>query len=199
MITSAPGIAQTAQEVGLWVALVASFTQNAYMAFRKARNDNAVHRIEAQLKPNGGDSFKDAMSRVESIVASVETKLDALTHEVTLQRSLQRMIADMDDTYVTWVAAPTGEWEFLSLGITKITGRQVESLKGSNWLNMIDPNDREKVAAQWWEAVQRKHNIELNFQISGPKLVPAVMRGYVAEAPRADLFAGWTGSIEILK
>lgn len=201
-------VVQTAQQVGTLVALATLFAQNAWLAYKKSRNSTTrvAQRIEAQLHPNGGDSFRDAMNRVEAIVASVErkvvsveTKMDALTHEVTLQRALQRMIADMDDSFITWVAAPSGEWEFLSLGITKITGRQVESLKGANWLNMVDPRDLDKTEAKWWEAVQRKRDVELSFRIARPQAeaVSAVMRGYVAEAPAADLFAGWTGTIAI--
>ena len=106
-------VAQLGQTVGQWLAIAFIFCQNAYLHWKRNRNTGALGRIEAQLTANGGSSVKDALLRLEA-------KIDVLTHEVTLQRSMTRMLADLDDNYVTWVATPAGEWEFLSIGITKL-------------------------------------------------------------------------------
>lgn len=181
-------IAQLGQQFGLWAAVAASFAQNFYLQWKRNRNTGTLGRIEAQLQANGGSTVKDAINRVE-------TKLDGLTREVTLLHSMQRMLADMDESFVTWVASPIGDFEFLSLGITKLTGRQVEALKGNNWLNMVHDKDRDRVEAKWREAVAHKRDLEVRFDIAGEDTVtPVAMRAYVSKT-QAKVFTGWTGTI----
>ena len=167
-------VAQLGQTVGQWLAIAFIFCQNAYLHWKRNRNTGALGRIEAQLTANGGSSVKDALLRLEA-------KIDVLTHEVTLQRSMTRMLADLDDNYVTWVATPAGEWEFLSIGITKLTGRQVEALKGANWLNMVHDHDRDRVEAKWKDAVTHRRDLEIRFNVAGEDSVtPVALRTYVS-------------------
>jgi len=183
-------VAQIGQQIGNYAAIAFVLCQNAYLAWQRNRGSvgKAVQRIEAQLQANGGSTVKDALVRVEQ-------KIDALTHEVTLQRSMQRMLADMDDSFVTWVAAPSGDFEFLSLGITKLTGRQVEALKGANWLNMVHDKDRDRVETKWRDSVAHKRDLEIRFDIAGEDTVTSVvMRAYVSQT-QGKVFTGWTGTI----
>lgn len=181
-------IAQLGQQFGLWAAVAASFAQNFYLQWKRNRNNSAIGRIEAQLTANGGSTVKDAINRMEA-------KLDGLTREVTLLHSMQKMLADTDNSLVTWVASPIGDFEFLSLGVTKLTGRQVEALKGNNWLNMVHDRDRDRVEGKWRDAVAHRRDLEVRFDIAGDDTVtPVVMRAYASQT-QARVFTGWTGTI----
>lgn len=65
---------------------------------------------------------------------------------------------------IVWRAAPDGAITE-SVGWDTVTGQPIESLLGYGWLNMLDPEDREKIPGIWSDLLERPRIATTEFRV----------------------------------
>lgn len=94
--------------------------------------------ILGQLKPNGGSSLADAVRRIEANLHLVNARQLALVDDVS------HGICETDhDGNIVWV----------NRRLCRITGRMPSEMMGKGWINILSPEDREKVGQDWEQAI----------------------------------------------
>ncbi len=83
-----------------------------------------------------------------------ERQFDGFTTEVTSQVEVQRRLREFGDTApgMLCVTEPDGACSFLSRGWTEFTGQPEAAGLGSGWLEMVHPDDLERVTAVFRQA-----------------------------------------------
>ena len=115
-------------------------------------NEN-IETILKELRPNGGSSLKDQLSRIENSVDLLDVKVAAVA-----------------------LATNVGYWESDKLGraveigrsLCSILGRSESEIKGSNWVSIMHPQDRESVKEEWDNAVEDSRNFEMTYRFIKP-------------------------------
>lgn len=136
-------------------------------------------------------SIQDLNRKVETLTTTVQEAAAALA----IQQSMNRMILDIAE-YITWAANPTGQVTFMSEHATKLCGRQVRHLEGSDWLNMVHDDDRDKVTEKWQRAVQMRAGMEIRFRTVHQETgaITTVTFRAIPSATTSQ-FCGWVGTI----
>jgi PAS domain S-box-containing protein len=106
-----------------------------------AAEESQLNRIEAELHSNGGTSLRDEIRQIISTQFKFEAHLNASmnVHQVALFRT----------DALGGVIASNRAHQIL-------TGFNVLQLQGDGWINVICPDDRERVMKAWKGAVAAK-------------------------------------------
>ncbi|HNO70136.1 MAG TPA: PAS domain-containing protein [Bacteroidia bacterium] len=115
-------------------------------------NEN-IENILKELRPNGGSSLKDQLSRIENSVDLLDVKVAAVA-----------------------IASNVGYWKSDSKGnaievgksLCAILGRTESEIKGSNWVSSIHTSDRIAVKNEWDSSVRDNRNFEMNYRFVKP-------------------------------
>jgi PAS domain S-box-containing protein len=102
---------------------------------------DAIVTIAYQLKPNGGSSLHDKISRIEA----------ELLRENAVRR--QQICAT---GLAFWESDSAGKVVFASAALGELIGTSTEDILGNGWVTNLHPEDREQVFAEWEAAVQQK-------------------------------------------
>ncbi len=93
-----------------------------------------------------------------------------VTEPVRIQRELERS----EERYrligeslpgTTWTATPDGLLDHISEGSASRLSGPIEARLGAAWLDIVHPDDRERVAARWRAAVEAETPYEIEFRI----------------------------------
>ncbi len=115
------------------------------------RRDGREFPVELAVVPIDEDPPRFA-AYVRDITAS---KLG----QVALLRSEQRFRSLVDATsQIVWVRTPDGDFESEQREWTAFTGHPFDRIQGRGWLESIHPDDRERVAQLWDDAI-RSHSV----------------------------------------
>ena len=112
--------------------------------------------IASELKTNGGRSLRDSVIRNEKTLGRIE----AMTQN---NIEIQRARMDNDDQMI-FLADEKGNCTWVNRSYSRHTGRTIEEIKGSGWVNVIHPASREETVETWYESV--KHNREFEMVVS---------------------------------
>lgn len=147
-----------------------------------------VDTIYAELKPNGGASLRDA-------VDVLGVKVDVLSREHAVMAARQwAMVGAI--TQPTWESDGRGNCIRANQALLNMTGRSVDDLQGSGWENIVLPADRERVWAEWRDAVAHRRTFESEYRV----INPMARRAYSVTAVATPFFAadgeviGWIGT-----
>ncbi|HEX2210914.1 MAG TPA: MHYT domain-containing protein [Longimicrobium sp.] len=66
---------------------------------------------------------------------------------------------------VVWTTSPEGEFVEAQPSWAAYTGTPWEECRGSGWLNAVHPEDRERVAAAWRQAVDERRVMEMEYRL----------------------------------
>jgi PAS domain S-box-containing protein len=95
-------------------------------------------------------------------------------HDVTAQAVAERNLREAEERFRTmaqtmpvqvWTARPDGALDWLSDQIYGYTGGNELDLAGAGWFSVVHPEDRERVAAIWEQAVRERTTYETEFRI----------------------------------
>ena len=112
---------------------------------------NSIHELHesnrqiiAELKPNGGSSLRDAVNMI---------------------RAHQRARDNTTEHYGVFETDKNGlcvsvNWQYL-----RMTGRNLEEVKGNGWVNCIHPEDRVRVREEWAKCVQDNRDFEMKYRM----------------------------------
>src|SRR6266581_610668 len=128
-----------------------------------ARGGSARYSIEYRvLRPTGevrivhtrGEVKKDASGRPYQMFGTVQDITDRKRAEDALRKS-EKELRDVIDTIpaIVWSTLPDGSNVYVNRRFVEYSGMSVEQMAGSGWQALIHPDDLERHAAKWMEAV----------------------------------------------
>jgi len=106
--------------------------------------------IRNELKPDSGNSIRDVLNYL--------VRQGATTNARVL--SWMENVGDP-----MWQANQAGERTWANKAYLTLTGRPLAEVTGWGWVNTIHPEERERIRAQWVQAVTEKRNFEETYRI----------------------------------
>lgn len=100
-----------------------------------------VEKIHKEFKPNGGNSIKDILNRIED-------KSDANEQVVRVLMTHMKV--------PSFEADKNGVWTFVSKEWKNITKLTIEESIGNGWLNCLQVGERANVSDYWHDSVEDK-------------------------------------------
>ena len=101
-----------------------------------------LERIDLELKPNGGSTVRDAITRIE--------------HQITIQNQQFKSFLKVLP-YGTFTTDKNGSWTDVNLTLCKMLNCTESELLGMNWINLLGTDD---LIDTWEQAV--KHSITIS-------------------------------------
>lgn len=102
---------------------------------------NIIEDIHSEFKPNGGNSIKDILTRIEN-------KSDA--NEQTIKVLMAHMKVP------SFEADKEGLWIFVTKEWKNITGLTMQESIGNGWINALKDGEQAKVSDLWHDAIDDK-------------------------------------------
>jgi PAS domain S-box-containing protein len=102
---------------------------------------DAIVAIAHQLKPNGGSSLHDKISRIET----------AMLRDNAVRR--QQISAT---GLAFWESDAEGKTIFASDALSELIGIDTDGILGNGWVTNLHPEDRERVYQEWSDAMEQK-------------------------------------------
>jgi PAS domain S-box-containing protein len=109
-----------------------------------------VIKMAEDFKPNGGNSLRDVVNRIDRRQGSIEGKVSALLTTTPIAM----FETDSNGSY-TWV---NRAW-------CDLTGFQFDEALGFGWLNIICSDYQAAITAQWRLAIEQKRDCILEFDL----------------------------------
>lgn len=109
-----------------------------------------VEGLVAQFETNGGSSMRDSVNRIERTIVT--------------QDSRQRILLGLVPFAIVETDAG-GKLIFCNRVYMQWTGRTESEVLGDGWINVVHPNDRERVKHEWIEAVIEIRSYEARFKM----------------------------------
>lgn len=125
-------------------ALYSLMESPAFAAMNKLAESGALEQIPAaisQLRPNGGDSLLDRITRIE---LALYTSIQKHRHLFSVQK------------LPYWESDATGACIHASEPLAAIMGLTVPEVLGNGWVTALHPDDRQRVFDEWEDAVEQK-------------------------------------------
>jgi PAS domain S-box-containing protein len=138
---------------GLWKVLkpVLKALNNAGKLLIEAeKHAKLIEQIAAELKPNGGNSVRDILDRMEKDMISFDTKIKSLI----IYNDVAMYETDKEGNYL-WVSK---EW-------CNLTGLLPSDASGNGWVVGIHEDDREKVYEEWQSAIEQTRDFNMNYRV----------------------------------
>src|ERR1700723_36273 len=124
--------------------LLSVAANNAAIAFQNARLINEL-RIAQKVLRNQEQELRKARDELEIKVAERTSEL----------RKSEKELRDVIDTIpaIVWSTLPDGSNTYVNKRFVEYSGRSAERMAGSEWQTLIHPDDLERHARKWKEAV----------------------------------------------
>src|SRR5258708_3136417 len=124
--------------------LLSVAANNAATAFQNARLINELRTAQKALR--------DQEQELRKARDELEIKVTERTSEL---RKSERELRDVIDTIpaIVWSTLPDGSNTYINKRFVEYTGSSAEQIAGSGWQTLIHPDDLERHAAKWMEAV----------------------------------------------
>ena len=108
-----------------------------------------LYEISEQFKPNGGNSLRDVLNRLESSFLKIHFKTKIIFNHLSVG------IFECDpDGKCVWV---NNQWLHLS-------GMTLEESQGNGWVLAIHPEDRDEVFAEWTKSMVQNRDFDLYYR-----------------------------------
>lgn len=137
-----------------------------------------IDMICDNLKPNGGKSIYDALHRIEKRMIITEARGRSLVESL----DIGEFIADTEGRFVS----------INSIACRKL-GYTIESFAGSNWLNIIHPDDREYVYENWQQTIKEKKDFVLSYRLIDSESQPVKVDVVATYLENNHDIVGWIG------
>lgn len=105
--------------------------------------------ISDQFKPNGGNSLRDVLDRVE--------------RELTTSKARTKILLNMSK-YGVYEADEEGKCIWVNRKWCEITGLLPEEAVGHGWVTALHPDDRDKVFTEWKSSISLNRDFDLVYR-----------------------------------
>jgi PAS domain S-box-containing protein len=119
-----------------------------------------IQKIEAELKPNGGSSIRDAINRIESKLTATDQKMMALLKTMP---------------YGMWLSDSNGRCIDMNLALCNITGRSESELIGENWSKWV--KEKTLVYEEWSRCIENEIDFEMEYTFIKPDKTEIRVKG----------------------
>ena len=153
------------------------------------KGPSRLEQIYKEVTPNDGSSLKDAVQRVDRRVGKLENKVEVLKNKTRiLVDDLPICIVETDhEGNLTWANST-----YLDL-----TGRTMEELLGTGWINIIPQEEREEVLKYWRSALENKTHFDATFTIQSTNGHKYKVKGH-AFPVITDKIEGYVGKVKTI-
>lgn len=145
--------------VGLVITVYSKIFKPFYQFCNNRDEDSErIKAIMAELFPNGGSSFRDAIDRIE-----VRQLLSEQRQRIFFQ-DLNLAVCETN---------ASGECIWVNRTFARLTGRLPSELLKFNWVNAIAEEDRDRVMSEWLTAVEQRREFNSHYSVlhtSGEKI-----------------------------
>ena len=112
-------------------------------------NNKRTAKIYETLGPNGGSSFYDKVVAIDKKISYNLVRL-AVTNEIN---GIGEWFSDLD-----------GRCTYINTTALLLTNRIEDDFLGMNWMNVIHPDDRNRVHDEWISSIREKRNFVLSYR-----------------------------------
>lgn len=174
----------------IWTRVCRWMMEALQVQITKMSND--ISFIVSELKTNGGASLRDAVVQNSEALKRIE---NMSFNNIEVQRA--RMDNEPQMIFITDAA---GNCEWTNRSYTRHTGRSLEELKGTGWVNALHPDNRESIQTEWYQATKENREFEwrVKFKDTADRVFESDFRSYKMSGPDG-LTAGYLGVGEILE
>jgi PAS domain S-box-containing protein len=128
------------------------------------------------------------------------------TIDVTEKKKAVKAVMESEERFRTmaslapliiWTANQKGDFDFLSIKWTEVTGKSYRDGLGNSWQQLIHPEDRDNIKLSWTKCFTVKKSFEAKFRLLNAN--GEYVASYVNSTPRYDTtgtFAGYIGIIQ---
>jgi len=146
------------------------------------------HRQQVELE------LQDALASVERQVSERTLALSRAMAELKVSEQQFRLITDLSPVHL-FRAGPDGEAKYLSPGFMNMTGMAARDALGYGWIQAVHPEDRERLMANWQEALRSQTIFQAEFRF---RTATGDMRWYrarvVPDRDDSGAIVGWVGA-----
>lgn len=136
----------------IWIAAVLGALVTIFTVLRPVAK--AAWRIYHELAPNGGNSLRDCIDRIE-------------TRQVVAEQRAWVFFGSLKEAL--FEADANGQCLRTSHGFNALTRTTTEDNIGAGWLNTVIEEDRDRVADAWADAIRDGRNFSMRFRMTcGP-------------------------------
>lgn len=146
----------------VWAKLTGWMMQEMQEQITKMSVD--ISYIVSELKTNGGTSLRDAIDSSNKKHAALAKTLENIEALVVNNVEVQRARMDNDDQMI-FLTDEKGHITWVNRSYVRHTGRTIEEVKGSGWINVVHPIERESVAKDWYDSVRHNREFERIVQL----------------------------------
>lgn len=116
-------------------------------------NAKQLEKIVYELTPNGGNSVKDSINRVEANLTKIDNKMTGVLYH--LGEPYFEMELD-------------GQCSWVNISFMDLVGLSVSECLGHSWLQIIHPEDRDLFYEAWAEARKKGTGLTLTCKLLKP-------------------------------
>lgn len=154
------------------------------------RLDESMAKIEAiskEFQPNHGSSLKDQINKIQlELFRNTE-----LTEKISTR---QKWIFDSEDMPI-FESDNEGKCVWVNIAYLKLVNRDMQSLLGHGWKNVIAESERARVVANWEDCVKDGRDSEDTYHIVDSE--GKVIKVFTAACKTGKF--GYVGAIKIVK
>jgi len=188
-------VESVAKSVGFWGviigAVIAAFKKVILPIWRffKEYNDHKelllkgnenIEAILKELRPNGGSSLKDQLSRIEDNIEILDVKVASVALATNVGY---------------WKSDYKGRAIEVGRSLCSILGRNESEILGSNWVGIIHPEDRERVKEEWDSSVEDSRNFEMIYRFLKPDGSVQKVKCFAHTILKNDTLIGYFGTL----
>jgi len=150
-----------------------------------------IEFIVSELKTNGGASLRDSVIRNEETLNRIESMTWS---NVEVQRA--RMDNDREMIFIT---DEKGDCTWANRAYARHTGRTIEEVRGSGWINVVHPSQRDRVAKAWYDAIKHNREFEMiiEFMDTADVAFKGDVRSYKMTSAKGET-TGYMGVVEVI-
>jgi len=182
-----PGINKREEEKKLKALELSNIVKNQQTLFEHIESmTKQLVDISSELKPNGGGSLKDLVTKIHSNVKYILSERDA---EFQLSKSAMFRNDNI------------GNCTGANKALTELFGGTEEQLLGHGWVNFIVESDRERAKEEWVNVVDGGTEISSSYMITNPlteETFPIKYRAIINRSPHDGHIISILGLVEKL-
>lgn len=113
-----------------------------------------IRSLLAELRPNGGQSIRDVVNRIEN-------------HQIRLDER-SKAIMQENSVVAIFETDEIGQCIWVNRKYQRVAGRSLDEVRGYGWVNSIHPDDRAMVEQEWERCVKEKRQFSMNYRMITP-------------------------------
>lgn len=150
-----------------------------------------IKEIQAELKPNGGSSLRDAINKIEKRVDEISENLNSLkvSHEI-----LSEVVGKP-----SFRSDSKGNILYWSDSLCRLCGiSKANEYMGLKWLSFVHDDDRETIKEEWISTIKDQRMFLGKFKIINPynsKVYSIIAKATPVHDDKSKKVIGWEGII----